>query len=75
MRSVYYKVAANGGLCCYPVAVSGECSSMTIETTKAAKKSCDYKGLRFAYMENYIASHANAEQIRKVYDVMWSTQS
>ena len=27
-----------------------------------------YAGLTFAYMENYIASHANAEQIRKVYD-------
>ena len=27
-----------------------------------------YAGLTFAYMENYIASHANAEQIKKVYD-------
>lgn len=27
-----------------------------------------YAGLTFAYMENYIATHANAEQIKKVYD-------
>lgn len=27
-----------------------------------------YAGLTFAYMENYIATHASAEQIKKVYD-------
>jgi len=27
-----------------------------------------YAGLTFVYMENYIATHANAEQIKKVYD-------
>lgn len=27
-----------------------------------------YAGLTFTYMENYIATHANAEQIKKVYD-------
>ena len=28
-----------------------------VVTRAAAKKSCDYKGLTFAYMEKYIASH------------------
>ena len=27
-----------------------------------------YAGLTYAYMENYIATHANAEVIKKVYD-------
>ena len=35
---------------------------------KKAPSKVTYAGLTFAYMENYIASHANAEQIKKVYD-------
>lgn len=27
-----------------------------------------YAGLTYTYMENYITTHANAEQIKKVYD-------
>ena len=34
---------------------------------KAATK-VTYAGLTYTYMENYIATHANAEQIKKVYD-------
>ena len=35
---------------------------------KKAPSKVTYAGLTFAYVENYIASHANAEQIKKVYD-------
>ena len=35
---------------------------------KKAPSKVTHAGLTFAYMENYIASHANAEQIKKVYD-------
>ena len=42
--------------------------SVVRRSIKKAPTKETYAGLTFAYMENYIASHANAEQIRKVYD-------
>ena len=35
---------------------------------KKAPTKKTYEGLTFAYMENYIAKHDNAEEYRKVYD-------
>ena len=35
---------------------------------KKAPSKVTYAGLTFAYMENYIAKHDNAEENRKVYD-------
>lgn len=42
--------------------------SVVRRSIKKAPTKETYAGLTFAYMENYIASHANAEQIKKVYD-------
>lgn len=42
--------------------------SVVRRSIKKAPTKETYAGLTFAYMENYIASHADAEQIRKVYD-------
>ena len=33
-----------------------------VATRAATKKSCDYKGLTFAYMENYIKTHDNKDK-------------
>lgn len=42
--------------------------SVVRRSIKKAPSKVTYAGLTFAYMEKYIASHANAEQIKKVYD-------
>ena len=42
--------------------------SVVRRSIKKAPTKETYAGLTFAYMENYITSHANAEQIKKVYD-------
>ena len=42
--------------------------AVTTRKIKSNPNKETYAGLTFAYMENYIASHANAEQIKKVYD-------
>ena len=42
--------------------------SVVRRSIKKAPTKETYAGLTFAYMENYIASHSNAEQIKKVYD-------
>ena len=42
--------------------------SVVRRSIKKAPSKETYAGLTFAYMENYIATHANAEQIKKVYD-------
>lgn len=42
--------------------------SVVRRSIKKAPTKETYAGLTFAYMENYIATHANAEQIKKVYD-------
>ena len=42
--------------------------AVTTRKIKSNPNKETYAGLTFAYLENYIASHANAEQIKKVYD-------
>ena len=42
--------------------------SVVRRSIKKASSKVTYAGLTFAYMENYIAKHDNAEEIRKVYD-------
>ena len=42
--------------------------SVVRRSIKKAPTKETYAGLTFAYMEKYITSHANAEQIKKVYD-------
>ena len=42
--------------------------SVVRRSIKKAPTKETYAGLTFAYMENYIVTHANAEQIKKVYD-------
>ena len=42
--------------------------SVVRRSIKKAPTKETYAGLTFAYMENYIAKHGNAEEHRKVYD-------